>query len=131
MNRVVRNNLRVRHGDLIQIHSCPDIPNGKRIHILPFEDCLEGVDREFLTRNLVLGYFKDCYRPLHKGDTFIVRGNFLAVEYMVMEVDPGEMCLVTPNTVIFDEGDPVSREDQEKMDGISYDDIGGCRKQMA
>lgn len=68
---------------------------------------------------------------MHKGDTFIVRGNFLAVEFMVMEVDPGEMCLVTPDTVIFDEGDPISREDLEKMDGISYDDIGGCRKQMA
>lgn len=76
-------------------------------------------------------YFKDCYRPVRKGDTFIVRGNFLAVEYRVMEVDPGDMCIVTPDTVLFDEGDPLEREDIEKQDGISYDDIGGCRKQMA
>merc|ERR1711988_1553455 len=26
---------------------------------------------------------------------------------------------------------PVKREDEEKLDGVGYDDVGGCRKQMA
>ena len=34
----------------------------------------------------------------------------------------------TLNTMIFDEGEPIKREEEEKLDGVGYDDIGGCRK---
>ena len=33
--------------------------------------------------------------------------------------------------MLFDEGEPIKREDEEQLDGVGYDDIGGCRKQMA
>jgi transitional endoplasmic reticulum ATPase len=66
-----------------------------------------------------------------KGDTFLVRGGFKAVEFKVVETDPGDFCIVAPNTMLFDEGEPVKREEEEKLDGVGYDDIGGCRKQMA
>merc|ERR1719217_1418787 len=33
--------------------------------------------------------------------------------------------------VIHCEGEPIKREDEEKMDDVGYDDIGGVRKQMA
>jgi transitional endoplasmic reticulum ATPase len=29
---------------------------------------------------------------------------------------------------MFTEGEPIKREDEEKLDHIDYDDIGGCRK---
>jgi len=29
---------------------------------------------------------------------------------------------------MFTEGEPISREDEEKLDEVGYDDIGGCRK---
>jgi transitional endoplasmic reticulum ATPase len=29
---------------------------------------------------------------------------------------------------MFTEGEPIKREDEEKLDDIGYDDIGGCRK---
>jgi len=130
MNKVVRNNLRVRFGDVVQVHPCPDIPNGNRVHILPIDDTIEGVTGN-LTQTFLVPYFKDCYRPVRKGDTFLVRGGFKAVEFKVVETDPGEFCIVAPNTMIFDEGEPIKREDEEKLDGAGYDDIGGCRKQMA
>lgn len=130
MNKVVRNNLRVRFGDVVAVHPCPDIPNGNRIHILPIDDTIEGVTGN-LTQTFLVPYFKDCYRPVKKGDTFLVRGGFKAVEFKVVETDPGEFCIVAPNTMIFDEGEPIKREDEEKLDGVGYDDIGGCRKQMA
>jgi len=60
-----------------------------------------------------------------------VRGGFKAVEFKVVEVDPGEFCIVSPNTMLFDEGEPIKRADEEQLDGVGYDDIGGCRKQMA
>ena len=33
--------------------------------------------------------------------------------------------------MIHDEGEPVSREEEERADGVGYDDIGGMRKQLA
>lgn len=130
MNKVVRRNLRVRFGDVVQVHPCPDIPNGNRIHILPIDDTIEGVSGN-LTQTFLVPYFKDCYRPVRKGDTFLVRGGFKAVEFKVVETDPGDFCIVAPNTMIFDEGEPIKREDEENQDGVGYDDVGGCRKQMA
>lgn len=130
MNKVVRNNLRVRFGDVVQVHPCTDIPNGNRVHILPLDDTIEGVTGN-LTQTFLVPYFKDCYRPVKKGDTFLVRGGFKAVEFKVVETDPGDFCIVAPNTMLFDEGEAIKREEEEKLDGIGYDDIGGCRKQMA
>lgn len=130
LNKVVRNNLRVRLGDIVSVHATPDIPSGNRIHILPFEDSIEGVSGN-ITQTYLVPYFQDCYRPVRKGDTFIVRQNMKPIEFKIVETDPGEFCVVSPNTMIFDEGDPIKREDEEKLDGVGYDDIGGCRKQMA
>ena len=33
--------------------------------------------------------------------------------------------------MIFCEGEPIKREDEERLDDIGYDDIGGVRKQLA
>ena len=53
------------------------------------------------------------------------------VEFKVVECDPAPYCIVAPDTVIHCEGEPIKREDEERMDDVGYDDIGGCRKQMA
>jgi len=53
MNKVVRSNLRVRLGDVVSVHQCPDIKYGKRVHILPIDDTIEGV-----TGNLFDAYLK-------------------------------------------------------------------------
>ncbi|XP_034751605.1 transitional endoplasmic reticulum ATPase isoform X3 [Etheostoma cragini] len=131
MTRVTRNNLRVRLGDVISIHACPDIKYGKRIHVLPIDDTIEG-----LTGNLfdvfLKPYFLEAYRPIHKGDIFLVRGSMRAVEFKVVETEPSPHCIVAPDTVIYCEGEPIKREDEEEsLNDIGYDDIGGCRKQLA
>ena len=130
MNKIVRNNIRVRLGDVVAVTSKPNVPMGKRIHILPFADSIEGVTGN-LTEIYLKPYFKDVYRPIHKGDCFLVRGGFKPIEFKVVETDPEESIIVGPHTVIFDEGDPIQREDEEKADGVGYDDLGGVRKQLA
>lgn len=55
---------------------------------------------------------------MRKGDTFLVRASFKPVEFKVMEVDPGEFCIVAPETIIHCEGEPVKREDEEKLDEV-------------
>lgn len=48
------------------IHACPDIKYGKKIHVLPIDDTVQG-----LTGNLfevfLKPYFLEAYRPIHKG----------------------------------------------------------------
>jgi len=82
MNKVVRNNLRVRLGDIVSVHQV-DVKYGKQVHVLPIDDTIEG-----LTGNLfelyLKPYFVDSYRPLRKGDTFQVRGGMRAVEFKVV-----------------------------------------------
>ena len=41
--QVVRNNLRVRLGDVVSIAACPDVKYGTRIHVLPIDDTIEGL----------------------------------------------------------------------------------------
>ena len=53
MNKIVRNNLRVRLGDVVSVHQCADVKYGKRVHILPVDDTIEGV-----TGNLFDAYLK-------------------------------------------------------------------------
>mmetsp|Transcript_17402 Transcript_17402/g.55899 ORF Transcript_17402/g.55899 Transcript_17402/m.55899 type:complete len:650 (-) Transcript_17402:72-2021(-) len=54
-----------------------------------------------------------------------------SVEFKVVETDPAEYCIVAPDTEVFCEGEPIHREDEEKLDDVGYDDVGGVRKQMA
>jgi transitional endoplasmic reticulum ATPase len=54
-----------------------------------------------------------------------------AVEFKVVETDPEEYCIVAPDTVIHCEGEPIKREDEDRLDDVGYDDIGGVRKQLA
>eukprot|EP00884_Botryococcus_braunii_P011469 jgi/Botrbrau1/20322/Bobra.0006s0005.1 len=130
INKVVRRNLRVRLGDVVSVHQCADVKYGKRIHVLPIDDTIEGV-----TGNLfdvfLKPYFLEAYRPVRKDDTFLVRGGMRSVEFKVVETDPAPYCIVAPDTEIYCEGEPIRREDEERLDDVGYDDVGGVRKQMA
>lgn len=127
MNKVVRKNLRVRLGDVVAIRAAGEVPNLAKIHILPFDDTIEGITGD-LAATYLIPYFKDAYRPIKKGDTFIVRSGFKAVEFKVVACEPKEFGIVAPTTILYTEGEAVKREDEEKLDDVGYDDIGGCRK---
>jgi transitional endoplasmic reticulum ATPase len=130
MNKVVRKNLCVRLSDIVSVHQCPDIKYGKRIHVLPLADTVEGI-----TGNLfdvfLKPYFLEAYRPVRKNDLFMVRAGMRAVEFQVVETDPDEYCIVAPDTIIHCDGEAIKREDVEKMNDVGYDDIGGLRKQLS
>jgi len=131
MNKVVRTNLRVRLGDIVSVHQCPDVKYGKRIHVLPIDDTIEGLTGN-LFETFLKPYFLEAYRPVRKGDLFLVRGGMRAVEFKVVETDPDPFCIVAPDTVIHCEGEPIKREEEErKLEEVGYDDIGGVRKQLA
>uniref|UniRef100_A0A7E4UM96 vesicle-fusing ATPase n=1 Tax=Panagrellus redivivus TaxID=6233 RepID=A0A7E4UM96_PANRE len=131
MNRVVRHNLRIRLGDTVTIHALASIQYATNVHILPIDDTIEG-----LTGNLfevfLKPYFEGAYRPVHKGDIFSVTAAMRTVEFKVVDTAPEPFSIVAPDTIIHCEGDPIKREDEEEsLNEVGYDDIGGVRKQMA
>jgi len=126
----IRKNLRVRLGDIITVTEEKDVPYAKKVHVLPVDDTIEGVSGN-LFEVYLKPYFAEAYRPLKKGDMFLVRQAMHPVEFKVMEVDPGEIGIVSPDTMVHCEGDPIKREDEERMDEVGYDDIGGVRRQLA
>ncbi|XP_038049607.1 transitional endoplasmic reticulum ATPase [Patiria miniata] len=131
INRVIRNNLRVRLGDIVSVQACPDVKYGKRIHVLPLDDTVEGLSGN-LFEVYLKPYFTEAYRPVRKGDIFLVRGGLRGVEFKVVETDPGPYCIVAPDTMVHCEGEPIKREEEEEaLNEVGYDDIGGVRKQLA
>ena len=66
MNKVIRTNLRVRFGDIVSVHQCPDVKYGKRVHILPIDDTVEGLSGN-LFDTFLKPFFLEAYRPVRKG----------------------------------------------------------------
>ncbi|OCF54047.1 transitional endoplasmic reticulum ATPase [Kwoniella mangroviensis CBS 10435] len=133
MNKVARGNCAVKLADLVHVSPANDIKYGKRIHVLPFADSIEGLSGNLFDVYL-RPYFLEAYRPVRKGDVFQVRGGMRTVDFKVVEVDPSPYCLTQfpPQQVIHTEGDPIDREAEEaNLNAVGYDDLGGCRKQLA
>merc|ERR1719161_3256629 len=86
LNKVVRKNLRVRLGDIVSVHACGDVPYGKRVHVLPLDDTIEGITGNLFDTYLK-PYFLEAYRPVRQGDLFLVRGGFRPVEFKVVGVE--------------------------------------------
>jgi hypothetical protein len=66
MNKVVRKNLRVRLGDVVSIHAAGEVAYGKAVHVLPFDDTIQGISGN-LFETYLKPYFLEAYRPVRKG----------------------------------------------------------------
>ena len=98
MNKVAHNNLWVKLGILVNIHQCLDIKYGKHVHILPFDDSIEGLSI-FFWRYMIFMFThynpdKSITNSLLAGDTFLVRGGMQTVDFKLIETDPSEFCIV-------------------------------------
>lgn len=82
MNKVVRNNLRVRLGDVITIYPCAEIEYGQRIHVLPLDDTVEDLEGD-LFQAYLKPYFLEAYRPVRKGEqaSFVLSFTGCTVHY--------------------------------------------------
>ncbi|KAF9236806.1 hypothetical protein BU15DRAFT_28031, partial [Melanogaster broomeanus] len=67
-------NLRIKLGDVVNVHQCLDIKYGKQIPVLPFDDSIKGLSGNIFEVYLKLPYFLEAFRPVHKGDTFLIWG---------------------------------------------------------
>ncbi|CAL4946447.1 unnamed protein product [Urochloa decumbens] len=113
INKVVRSNLRVRLSDVVSVHPCHDAKYGARVQVLPLDDTVEGITGDLFEAYLK-PYFADAYRTVRKGDLFLVRGGMRSVEFKVVDIQPAgmEYCIVSNETEIFCDGEPIMREDE-------------------
>ena len=68
-NKVVRTNLCVRLGDCVTIAPQQDVPFATRIHVLPIDDTIEGIEGNLFDVYLK-PYFLEAYRPVMKGNIY-------------------------------------------------------------
>lgn len=107
----------------------------KSIQVSPFKDTIEGLSGD-LFEVYIKPYFLDKFRPMHQGDVFVARGGMRTVEFKVMSIEGIEgkdedFCIVGPETEIFCDGQPLGRDEDDRIGEVGYDDIGGCRKQLS
>ena len=68
---------------------------------------------------------------------FVAKHGGRSVEFKVVDIitDSEEatdsFCLVDESTQFYCDGEPLSRDDDERLNEVGYDDIGGCKKQIA
>ena len=130
MNGVVRNNLCVKIGYVLSFNKI-DVQSGKRIHVQPIDDKLEGSPGDWFEVYLK-PYFQDAYRPIHQGDTFVVNVGVVKTKFKVIETDPAPCCFVVSGTVIQCEDRPIRKQyEEDHQNNIGYEDIGGYRDQVA
>lgn len=89
VNKVIRKNLRVRLGDVISVHQCTDVRYGKRIHVLPLSDTIEGI-----SGNLFDTYLKRKFECL-----FIVQYGMFKILKRKSNVTEAKSLLVPPMRV--------------------------------
>ena len=129
MNDVVRRNLRVVSGDVVTVEAKDDIPYCKKVQILPLDDTIENLNGN-LFENFIKSYFLEAYRPLTLNDLFTIKGMNRVVEFKVVAMEPAMHGIISPNTEIDCQGDPIKREDEDSICELGYDDIGGYELQI-
>lgn len=157
MGKGMRLNLKVKVDDYITLLPRSEfLLPAARVHILPFKSTAEGITGDLFTGYLRKHFFykfeedgadgepkwESSLIPVKKDDVFLVNTAMHMKDAMfyVKEVEPrGEpnskhketmnAGYIDDETVFFTEGDPIDEEDYQALD-ISYEDIGGVRKQL-
>lgn len=46
----------------------------------------------------------------------------------MVATEPGDFGIVSSETILFTDGEPINREDEDSNNDVGYEDVGGCRK---
>ena len=98
---------------------------GKRVRVLPLDDTIEGVTAGLFDAYLT-PYFHEAYRPLRRGDVFLVRAEGRPpVEFKVMETEPAEGVIVASGTAIYCASAADAKSMLNARDRVVTDDADG------
>ncbi|CAN0179118.1 unnamed protein product, partial [Discosporangium mesarthrocarpum] len=66
LSQVARKNLRLRLGDIATVHEAPDVKYASVVHVLPYQEDLEGVTGETF-ETFLQPFFDGDFKPVRKG----------------------------------------------------------------
>ncbi|KAF8820104.1 hypothetical protein IE077_003563 [Cardiosporidium cionae] len=143
----IRNNLRSWIDSTVRIFPFNDIKVAKSMFLLPFGDTLKAFPEDFdAFEKLVKPFFHQSFRPVHFGDHIKIKYEGKTVEFKILQIaipndEDADFGVVGPETVINCKGEPLSRanddaslpisDEDESLDEIGYDDVGGLSNQIA
>ncbi|ELQ75644.1 AAA+-type ATPase [Trachipleistophora hominis] len=137
LSKYARNNLRVRIQDIVKLYPCSSLIKVHAAVIKPIADTSKNMDEEALFVKFIQPYFTKPLVPISKGDIIPITCGMMTVDFKVLELsspkDTNDLKhgLITAETKILCKGQ-VDREAAEAdFKSIGYDDVGGCRRQMA
>ncbi|KAH9412219.1 AAA ATPase [Ordospora pajunii] len=131
-----RFNLRVRITDTVKLYRVDkNIPVVSKLNFLPIRDTAETIGGNIFDE-FVKPFLDFNFMPLTIGSIYGISSGIGRVEFKVTKmVDAQDMDIkhgsVTSMTSVYCD-EMISREDVEKeFNMVGYDDVGGCRTQMA
>lgn len=137
LSKHARNNLRVRIQDIVKLYPCSSLVRVNHALIKPISDTKKDFSDDAIFNTFIKSYFEKPLVPISKGDIIPITRGMVTVDFKVLELSSQNNTndlkhgLITVETKISSEGE-VDREAAEAdFKSIGYDDVGGCRRQMA
>jgi transitional endoplasmic reticulum ATPase len=129
--------LRLHLGDKVTVNQLSQIKKAKKIVCVPFKDSIEGISGDIFDVFLK-PYFLNQHKPMKKGDIFVARGGMRAVEFKVLDIEiegtddsSEDYGIITSDTEIVYNEEPLSRDEDDRINEVGYHDVGGCRRQLS
>lgn len=141
LTKDTRINLRVRINDYIKVYhtKVDDIPLATEVQFYPVEDTAERITGDIFTA-YIEPFFSQQRVYLSTGNVYRIKsGGMTTLDFKVVKIcsgnekDNGEIqhAVAMDETSIVADGQVSKSEVDKEFGMIGYDDIGGCRRQMA
>ncbi|KMZ89497.1 cell division cycle ATPase [Plasmodium vivax Brazil I] len=150
----MKKNLRLMHNDIIKIFPLMKVHPLRTVVLSPFSDTVGGLSKAELEQEVLRPYLKGTFKPLCEGTNVYIPHKGRKVEFRVVKlVKEGEEAArkeeqplresradvptsqhygyVGDNAIITLDEEYLNREDyEEHTDDITYEDLGGMKKQL-
>ncbi|CRG98440.1 AAA family ATPase, CDC48 subfamily, putative [Plasmodium relictum] len=132
----MKKNLRLMPNDIIKIYPYIKVQKIKSVLISPFSDTVGDLSREEIEKEVIKPYLKNSYKPLYVNSNIYINYKNNKLEFKILNIATEENeseecgCINEGSEVNLSE-EYLDREDyEENNDDITYEDIGGMKKQL-
>ncbi|CRG98076.1 AAA family ATPase, CDC48 subfamily, putative [Plasmodium gallinaceum] len=132
----MKKNLRLMHNDIIKIYPFIKVQKIKSVLISPFSDTVGSLSRDEIENKVLKPYLKNSYKPLYVNNNIYINYKNNKVEFKILNISTEENeseecgCINEGSEINLSE-EYLNREDyEEHNDDITYEDIGGMKKQL-
>lgn len=141
ISKKIKQNIRIRSGDIAIVKKIePDsVKIIKSIELTAYAESLKGFTGD-VYETFVKPYLQEPGKPVSLGDviTCSTPNSNMKVEFKVSSIELSEeeasgltFGALTAESEVTIVDEQISKEDDDRLNEIGYDDIGGCRSQLA